>query len=218
VFKRAENQHPVGRRALRKDLREGRRHVGVEQPREHPLVADVVEGVEPDPAKDRVALVLDGDGEVHQVTLLEKLLVPLLAKLGNLVIDGGIWMNTQRPEWNDANNALVGQGLSMVTLYYLRRYVRFLQELLESETTPVELSAEVGVWLRETADALRGFRGVLAHDEIPGERRLALRAFNGEGGEKPTPITTEAEAQAAAKAAEPKADAVSTDAAKAVGK
>ena len=25
------------------------------------------------------------------VTLLEKLLVPLLAKLGNLVVDGGIW-------------------------------------------------------------------------------------------------------------------------------
>ena len=52
--------------------------------------------------------------------------MPLLSKLGNLVIDGGIWLNTQRPEWNDANNALVGHGLSMVTLYYLRRYVRFL--------------------------------------------------------------------------------------------
>jgi hypothetical protein len=81
-------------------------------------------------------LVLGADGEVYQVTLLEKLLVPLLAKLGNLVVDGGIWMNTQRPEWNDANNALVGQGLSMVTLYYLRRYVRFLQALLEAETAP----------------------------------------------------------------------------------
>lgn len=33
-----------------------------------------------------------------------------------------------------------------------------------------------------------------------GERRLALRAFNGEGGEKPTPITSEAEAQAQAQA------------------
>ena len=32
-------------------------------------------------------------------------------------------MNTQRPEWNDANNALVGNGISMVTLYYLRRFV-----------------------------------------------------------------------------------------------
>ena len=54
-------------------------------------------------------------------TLAEKLLLILLAKLVNLVPDGGIWMNTQRPEWNDANNALVGKGLSVVTLAYLRR-------------------------------------------------------------------------------------------------
>jgi hypothetical protein len=76
-------------------------------------------------------LVLDAEGQVYQVNLLEKLLVPLLAKLGNLVIDGGIWLNTQRPEWNDANNALVGQGLSMVTLYYMRRYMHFLRDLPE---------------------------------------------------------------------------------------
>ncbi|MGB5681832.1 MAG: hypothetical protein WBM47_08305, partial [Polyangiales bacterium] len=78
-------------------------------------------------------LILDANGKVYQVNLLEKLLVPLLAKLGNFVIDGGIWLNTQRPEWNDANNALVGHGLSMVTLYYMRRYVDFLQRLLEQE-------------------------------------------------------------------------------------
>jgi len=125
-------------------------------------------------------LVLNGAGEVYQVTLLEKLLVPLLAKLGNLVIDGGIWMNTQRPEWNDANNALVGQGLSMVTLYYLRRYVRFLQALLESEAAPVELSTEVGLWLRETAEALRRFRSLLARDELSGEQRLGLLTTLGE--------------------------------------
>jgi hypothetical protein len=125
-------------------------------------------------------LVQDGNGKVYQVTLLEKLLVPLLAKLGNLVIDGGIWMNTQRPEWNDANNALVGQGLSMVTLYYLRRYVRFLQALLEQETAPVDLSTEVGLWLRETAAALREYRGVLAGDETTGEQRLGLLTALGE--------------------------------------
>jgi len=125
-------------------------------------------------------LVLNADGEVCQVNLLEKLLVPLLAKLGNLVVDGGIWMNTQRPEWNDANNALVGQGLSMVTLYYLRRYVRFLQALLAAETAPVELSTEVGLWLRETAEALRRFRDVLARGEIEGEQRLALLTALGE--------------------------------------
>ena len=64
------------------------------------------------------------DREVYLVTLMEKLLVPALAKLSNYVPGGGIWMNTQRPEWNDANNALVGFGLSMVTLYQLRAVSR----------------------------------------------------------------------------------------------
>jgi hypothetical protein len=131
-------------------------------------------------------LVLGADGVVYQVTLLEKLLVPLLAKLGNLVVEGGIWMNTQRPEWNDANNALVGQGLSMVTLYYLRRYVGFLQALLEAEKAPVELSAEVGLWLRETAEALRRFRDVLAHERDHG-RAAAHAAHRARRGVQPVP-------------------------------
>jgi hypothetical protein len=37
-----------------------------------------------------------------------------------------LWLHTQRPEWNDANNALVGNGLSVVTLAHLRRFLRFL--------------------------------------------------------------------------------------------
>ena len=40
-------------------------------------------------------------------------------------------MNTQRPEWNDANNALVGNGVSMVTLYYLRRFLNFFEGIVE---------------------------------------------------------------------------------------
>ena len=62
------------------------------------------------------------------VTLAEKLLVPLLVKLTNLVPDSGIWLNTQRPEWNDANNALAGWGLSLVTLNAIVRYVGFLRD------------------------------------------------------------------------------------------
>jgi hypothetical protein len=104
-------------------------------------------------------LILDDEGKVYQVNLLEKLLVPLLCKLSNLVVDGGIWMNTQRPEWNDANNALVGQGLSMVTLYYLRRYICFLQELLAANGRPSDVSIEVNEWLAETASALSHVRG-----------------------------------------------------------
>jgi hypothetical protein len=125
-------------------------------------------------------LVLDEDGQVYQATLLEKLLVPLLAKLGNFVPGGGIWLNTQRPEWNDANNALVGWGLSMVTLYYMRRYIRFLQQLLEKESGQVDLSREVNDWLVETASVLERVRPTLV-DEAPGsEARLEILAALGQ--------------------------------------
>ena len=117
-------------------------------------------------------LVLNGDGEVYCVTLLEKLLVPLLAKLGNFVPGGGIWLNTQRPEWNDANNALVGHGLSMVTLYYMRRYVCFLQELIAGESESVDLSREVGEWLADTASALESVRPLLGAGRISPEQRF----------------------------------------------
>jgi hypothetical protein len=100
-------------------------------------------------------LILDENGDVYQVNLLEKLLVPLLCKLGNLVVDGGIWLNAQRPEWNDANNALVGQGLSMVTLNYLRRYICFFQDLMKDQSETTELSYEVALWLKETAKILQ---------------------------------------------------------------
>jgi len=116
-------------------------------------------------------LVLDGNGDVYQVNLLEKLLVPLLSKLGNLVIDGGIWLNTQRPEWNDANNALVGQGLSMVTLCYLRRYICFFQDMLASESQDVAISVEVNQWLLETAAALSNLTSQLTDEPVSSEVR-----------------------------------------------
>ncbi len=68
------------------------------------------------------------DNEIYRVNLTEKILVTLLAKLSNFIPEAGIWLNTQRPEWNDANNALVGNGVSMVTLYYLRRFLKFWSE------------------------------------------------------------------------------------------
>jgi hypothetical protein len=70
-------------------------------------------------------LLLDGNANVYHVNLTEKIFVTLLAKLSNFIPEAGIWLNTQRPEWNDANNALVGNGASMVTLYYLRRFMKF---------------------------------------------------------------------------------------------
>ncbi len=77
-------------------------------------------------------LVQQANGQLYRANLIEKLLLTLLVKLSNFIPEGGIWLNTQRPEWNDANNALVGNGVSMVTLFYLRRYVSFCQKLLSN--------------------------------------------------------------------------------------
>lgn len=88
----------------------------------------------------------DGSGQAEQpllVTMTEKLLITLLTKLSNLVPDAGVWMNTLRPEWNDANNALVGNGASMVTLCYMRRFVVLLQRLFDGMDTTYAVSREV---------------------------------------------------------------------------
>ena len=69
---------------------------------------------------------LESDGQRVRATLLEKILLSGLVKLSNLIPEAGIWLNTQRPEWNDANNALVGQGASVVTVCYLRRFFDYL--------------------------------------------------------------------------------------------
>lgn len=119
-------------------------------------------------------LLQDRNGEIYLVNLLEKLLVPLLSKLSNLVLDGGIWLNTQRPEWNDANNALVGNGLSMVTLYYLRRYINFLQNLLENKSGTVILSKEVSVWLAKTSDVLENVSTQISNKTVSDADRLII--------------------------------------------
>ena len=90
--------------------------------------------------------------DVYHVSFMEKLLVPVLAKLSNLVIGGGIWMNTQRPEWNDANNAIVGNGLSMVTVYQLYRHLGHCAKL--AAHADVSISAEVKAWLDDIAGAI----------------------------------------------------------------
>ncbi|MCP5270421.1 MAG: hypothetical protein H6932_04240 [Burkholderiaceae bacterium] len=71
-------------------------------------------------------LVCDADGLPVLATLGEKLANIVLAKAGSLLPGGGLWLHTQRPEWNDANNALAGYGLSVVTLAHLRRFLAWL--------------------------------------------------------------------------------------------
>lgn len=90
-------------------------------------------------------MLLDDNMQVRLTTMADKLLITLLTKLSNFVPEAGIWMNTLRPEWNDANNALVGYGASMVTLCYMRRYVAFLQKIVQEDVT---LGVETLTFLR----------------------------------------------------------------------
>ena len=73
--------------------------------------------------------VCDDNGLPVLATLGEKLGIILLAKAGSLLPGGGLWLHTQRPEWNDANNALVGNGVSVVSLAQLRRFIDFVLAL-----------------------------------------------------------------------------------------
>ncbi len=108
------------------------------------------------------ALLNDSDGNIHRVNFMEKILATVLSKLSNFIPEAGIWMNTQRPEWNDANNALVGNGVSMVTLYYLRRFLKFFQGILkESDFTKIEVSSELFKFFNDILSAFDQYVSVL---------------------------------------------------------
>jgi len=62
-------------------------------------------------------------------------------------------MNTQRPEWNDANNAIVGNGLSMVTVYQMYRHLQHCLKLAEN-LTDVSISTEVKAWFIDICQLL----------------------------------------------------------------
>lgn len=127
-------------------------------------------------------LVHTREGKVLHSTLTEKLLTLLLAKLVNFVPEGGIWMNTQRPEWNDANNALVGKGLSVVTLCYLRRMIVFCKELLrQSELTSAQVSAETRKLFSQILQILKRFEGNLANNFTDEQRRAMMDALGQAG-------------------------------------
>jgi len=124
-------------------------------------------------------LLRDVDGAVVHVSMAEKLLLLLLVKLANLVPEGGIWMNTQRPEWNDANNALVGKGLSVVTAAYLLRSVAFLKAMLAGRD--VSVSAEVAAFLGDLDDALRAHGDALGGAFDDRRRRACMDALGTAG-------------------------------------
>ncbi len=123
-------------------------------------------------------LLKEANGDIYKVNFIEKMLATVLAKMSNFIPEGGIWLNTQRPEWNDANNALVGNGVSMVTLYYLRRFLNYFQKLVEkSEVENIKISNEMVEFYHSIRENLIKFEPSLIGKFNDIERRTILDAL-----------------------------------------
>ncbi|WP_372767377.1 hypothetical protein [Lutibacter sp.] len=121
------------------------------------------------------ALLRDENYFIYKVNFIEKILATVLAKVSNFIPEGGIWMNTQRPEWNDANNALVGNGVSMVTLYNLRRFLKFLEKLVsKSDLDTVEISDELVEFFNGVLTVLGDNKNILAGKISDKDRKTVL--------------------------------------------
>ena len=128
------------------------------------LVADPKNGVRFDEAAHQRILNHQAPNDVR-TTMADKLLITLLTKLSNFVPNAGIWMNTLRPEWNDANNALVGYGASMVTLCYMRRYVAFLLKIIDED---IMVGEQTATFLRAIHEAVKAYRSPRAFIDAVG--------------------------------------------------
>jgi len=124
------------------------------------------------------ALLQDESGNTIHVNFIEKILATTLAKVSNFIPEGGIWMNTQRPEWNDANNALVGNGVSMVTLYYLRRFLAFFNDIFKSIDSDKEflLSEELKAMFVAMHTGIQAHKAILEGSITDQDRRKVLDA------------------------------------------
>jgi hypothetical protein len=130
------------------------------------------------------ALLKNENGTIIQVNFIEKMLATVLAKVSNFIPEGGIWMNTQRPEWNDANNALVGNGVSMVTLYYLRRFLTFFEGVFEnSEIEEISLSQELLLFFERVVATLEKHQHLLSNDINDKDRKLILDGLGQAGSD-----------------------------------
>jgi hypothetical protein len=124
------------------------------------------------------------DGAPYRANLAEKLLVLVLARLFNFIPEAGLWMNTQRPDWNDANNALVGPGVSMVTLCYLRRLLSFCRGIFAAaDTSMIEVSSEVAEAFRRVSETLQCHARLLGGPVSDRDRKVVLDALGNAGSD-----------------------------------
>ena len=111
------------------------------------------------------------DGSLQLTTLTTKIIQIILAKMLNHIPEAGIWMNTQRPEWNDANNALAGYGTSVVTMCYLERMLSFLVKIFENRTGTFSLNGIVAKTLKEAVEIYKDFASQTAEKVTDSQRK-----------------------------------------------
>ena len=130
------------------------------------------------------SLLKDANGTIYKVNFIEKMLATILAKMSNFIPEAGIWLNTQRPEWNDANNALVGNGVSMVTLYYLRRFLNYFQQLVEqSDVDTIKISTEMVEFYHKVRECLVENEHLLSGKINDAERKKMIDRLGKAGSE-----------------------------------
>ncbi len=130
------------------------------------------------------ALLRDNTVFIYKVNFIEKILATVLAKMSNFIPEGGIWMNTQRPEWNDANNALVGNGVSMVTLYYLRRFLRFFETVVDkSDWNNIHISKELRAFFMRVTTALEQHKELLGSSISDVDKKRIMDALGKAGSD-----------------------------------
>ncbi len=128
------------------------------------------------------ALLRDANNNIYRVNMMEKLLATVLAKVSNFIPEGGIWMNTQRPEWNDANNALVGNGVSMVTLCYLHRFINFFENVVSNtDIDNISISDELVTFFKSVVASLKENENILAKNISDADRKTVLDGVGNAG-------------------------------------
>ena len=139
------------------------------------------------------ALLRDKNFFIYKVNFIEKILATVLAKVSNFIPEAGIWLNTQRPEWNDANNALVGNGVSMVTLNYLRRFLSFFNGVVQDAShDTVQISEELKVFFDEVSTTLLHNQHLLDDKISDKDRKIILDGLGRSGSAFRTTIYTNA--------------------------
>ena len=118
--------------------------------------------------------ITDGD-RPYCVSFAEKLAVQAMSKMSNLVVGGGIWMNTQKAEWNDANNAIVGCGLSVVTTCQLRRYIVELLDIFKTyKDSDIMMTIETSEWLNSIISILEKHLSITEADTVDDAVRYTI--------------------------------------------